>query len=91
MYLLAYTGAFKKDVKRIKRRGLATKLLAKLLFYLEEDGNVPLQNKPHKLSGEYSDCWECHIKPDWLLIWRKFDTEKIIELVRTGSHSDLFK
>ncbi|HEY5510370.1 MAG TPA: type II toxin-antitoxin system YafQ family toxin [Prolixibacteraceae bacterium] len=46
--------------------------------------------KAHLLSGNYNGYWECHIKPDWLLIWRQDDKTKVIELVRTGTHSDLF-
>ncbi|MFN4764653.1 type II toxin-antitoxin system YafQ family toxin [Gillisia sp. Q332] len=47
--------------------------------------------KSHKLSGNYKGRWECHIKPDWLLIWKQDDTKKEIYLERTGTHSDLFK
>ncbi len=91
MFRLNFTGAFKQDVKRIKKRNYETVLLSDILLILETDGNVPLKNNPHKLTGKYSDCWECHIKPDWLLIWRKNEQQNIIELVRTGSHADLFK
>ena len=45
---------------------------------------------PHKLAGEYAGCWECHMQPDWLLIWRQNDLELELILVDTGSHSDLF-
>lgn len=91
MFFLHYTGAFTKDVKSIKKRGYNTQLLSEALFYFESDGIVPPKFKPHKLSGNYSDCWECHLKPDWLLIWRKDEMQKEIQLVRTGTHSDLFK
>jgi mRNA interferase YafQ len=57
---------------------------------LENNTDLPEKYRAHKLSGKYSDCWECHIKPDWLMIWRQNDQTKVIELVRTGSHSDLF-
>lgn len=47
--------------------------------------------KPHILIGQYKGCWECHIKPDFLLIWKQNDEKKIIVLYRLGSHSELFK
>ena len=47
--------------------------------------------KAHKLVGEYKDNWECHIKPDLLIIWIQIESPNIIKLVRIGSHSDLFK
>jgi len=46
--------------------------------------------RPHKLSGEYDNCWECHIKSDWLLIWEQNDTELTLLFTGTGTHSDLF-
>lgn len=60
------------------------------MFLLEQDGKLPNKYKPHKLSGNFSECWECHIKPDWLLIWQQFDDELILLLLNTGTHSDLF-
>jgi mRNA interferase YafQ len=91
MFTLHYTGTFTKDIRRIKKRAYNTQLLYEALFSLESDGIVPPEFKPHKLSGNYSDCWDCHLKPDWLLIWRKDEIQKEIQLVRTGTHSDLFK
>lgn len=91
MYELHFTGSFRQDVKRILKRNYETKSLSEILYLLEKNGIVPIKNNPHKLSGKYADCWECHIKPDWLLVWRKNELQKIIELVRTGSHADLFK
>ena len=46
--------------------------------------------KPHKLSGDYVGCWECHIKPDWLLVWEQNDTELVLLMTNTGTHSDIF-
>ena len=89
MYILAFTSKFKKDFKLASIRGLNINKLEEIFSYLEQSGKVPLKFKPHKLSGNYSDCWECHIENDWLLIWR-FIESNTLELVRTGSHSDLF-
>jgi mRNA interferase YafQ len=57
---------------------------------LAETGTLPKKFLPHKLSGQYKDNWECHIEPDWLLIWNIDDQTNEIWLVRTGTHSDLF-
>jgi len=65
-------------------------LLNELFLALEKTGKVPAKNKPHKLTGNYKGFLECHIQPDWLLIWFQNDTQKVIQLTRTGTHSDLF-
>ena len=65
-------------------------LLNELFFQLEKTGTVPVNNRPHKLTGNYKGFWECHIQPDWLLIWFRNDEANFIELSRTGTHSDLF-
>lgn len=57
---------------------------------LEKDGSLPPSYRPHKLSGQYQNAWECHIEPDWLLIWEQNDEELILLFVNTGTHSDLF-
>ncbi len=90
MYSISYTRGFEKDIKRIKKREYNTKILFEVIKTLEETGTVPAKLKPHKLSGNFKDCWECHVKSDWLLIWRKSDNKSEIQLIRTGTHSDLF-
>lgn len=80
----------KKTFEKAKKRGLDQNRLKKILDILVENGNLPSQFKPHKLKGKYNGLWECHIQPDWLLIWDQEDEIKLISLVRTGSHSDLF-
>ena len=61
-----------------------------MLQQLRDNGKVDASYKPHRLSGEYSDCMECHIQNDFLLIWID-ETKQQIKLIRLGSHSDLFK
>lgn len=62
------------------------------VFYMLENGiSLPQKYKAHKLKGKYKNCIECHIKGDWLLIWLVDETKKEIHLIRTGTHSDLFK
>ena len=79
---------FKRDVKRITKRGKDTNKLKKIIRFLVKAEKLPLENKDHQLKGTLKDCRECHIEPDWLLIYRIEGSE--LCLVRTGSHSDLF-
>jgi mRNA interferase YafQ len=90
MYQLTTARQFERDYKLCKKRNYKMNLLNELFLALEKTGTVPVKNKPHKLTGNYKGFWECHIQPDWLLIWFQNDSEKIIELTRTGTHSDLF-
>lgn len=91
MYTFLITNKFKKDFELIKKRNYDITPLNKIFSNLQAHGTVPAAHKPHKLSGKFSDCIECHIKPDWLLIYIKDEKKKLITLVRTGSHADLFK
>ncbi len=84
---------YKKDVKLARRRHLPEAELNDIVLKLANDIPLPIENKDHALQGDYIGYRECHIKPDWLLIYRKTDNNElqILELVRTGTHSDLFK
>jgi mRNA interferase YafQ len=79
---------FLKDIKLAKKRGLNIRKLEEIITLLCENKALPMQCRPHILSGKWSNFWECHIEPDWLLIYQT--TEDDLELVRTGTHSDLF-
>lgn len=72
------------------KRGLDEEKFRKVVSILVEEGRLPQQYRPHKLTGKYSGLWECHIQPDWLLVWQQNDEELILILVDTGTHSDLF-
>lgn len=89
MYELYYTSRFKKDLKRFKTEFA---LIGDFLKMLQEKGihGVPEKMKPHRLKGSYKDNWECHLKPDLLVIWIQIEDLKRITLVRIGSHSELF-
>ena len=89
-YEVIYTGQFKKSLKLCYRRGLNIKEFTTVLDILQEKGELPPEYRPHKLQGKYKGCWECHINPDWLLIWEQNDTQLKLILVDTGTHSDLF-
>lgn len=83
-----YKKKFKQDVARIKKRGKPLKKLQNILSILINKDMLSINHRDHQLRGEYSHCRECHIDPDWLLIY--FITANTITFVRTGSHSDLF-
>ena len=89
-YKIVATKRFEKDVKRCKKRNLPMDKLKKVILLLEEFVKLPSEYKPHKLSGQYAGSWECHIMPDWLLIWKQDDDELVLVMTNTASHSDVF-
>ncbi len=90
MLTIKYQTAFKKDYKRIKKRGYDTRLLEEVAGMLAEGKPLPVAYKDHSLSGDYKGCRECHIAPDWLLVYEIIENELLLYLTRTGTHSDLF-
>ena len=90
MYNIEYTGSFKRDYKLALKRGYKEPLIKNIIILLANGIPLPAKNKPHKLTGDYKDCWECHIQPDWLLIWQININTNTMILIRTGTHSDLF-
>lgn len=90
-YELEYGGKFLKDLKLAKRRGLNMKALSDITDLLQAGLTLPEQCRDHLLTGNYKGYRECHINPDWLLIYKKKETIKVVSLYRTGTHSDLFK
>jgi mRNA interferase YafQ len=90
MYEIIATTQFKKYYKQCIKRNYDISILDNLIISLSATGSVPSKHKPHILSGDHKGYWECHIKPDWLLVWLKNDKLKTIHLIATGTHSDLF-
>ena len=90
IYSIRPTTKFQKDLKRIEKRGYNISLLTEVIRKLANGKQLPEKNKDHSLLGEYVGCRECHITPDWLLIYEIADDELILYLTRTGTHSDLF-
>ena len=90
MYAIRPTTKFQRDLKRIEKRGYNISLLAEVIKKLANREQLPEKNKDHNLSGDYSGCSECHITPDWLLIYEISNDVLILYLTRTGTHSDLF-
>ena len=89
-YRIRPTSKFQKDLKRIQKRGYDISLLTDIIKKLAAGETLPDKNRDHNLSGNFSGCRECHITPDWLLIYEIDNGELILYLTRTGSHSDLF-
>ncbi len=89
-YTLKTSRQFEKSLKRCIKRGFPIDKLKEVLGLLVQTGTLPPQYRPHKLHGNREGEWECHIQPDWLLIWEQDNNELILLLVDTGTHSDLF-
>ena len=90
MLTIKYETTFKKDFKKIIKRGYNIRLLEDVIEILASGQLLPEKYKDHNLTGNYYDCRECHITPDWLLIYKINNNELILYLTRTGTHSDLF-
>ena len=90
MLALITTTQFKKDLKRIRKRGLDLNSLKFILDTLQKQEALPLKYRDHALVGDYRGFRECHIEPDWLLIYTISNEKLILTAARTGLHSDLF-
>ena len=89
-YGIVLTSMFKKDLKLAKKRGYDLSLLSSVVDTLAQGQPLDKKYKDHSLVGNYKGCRECHITPDWLLIYEISNNELILYLTRTGMHSDLF-
>lgn len=90
MYTIRFTSEFKRQMKLCQRRGYDMEQLHEAIRILTVEGRLPEKYQPHQLHGDRQGQWECHIRPNWLLIWEQRDTEFILILLNTGTHSDLF-
>ena len=92
MLKLEFTGRFKKDYKTMIKRGVNPKKLEELLVLLCNEQTLPESYRDHNLvnSRNYKDMRECHIEPDWLLVYQIVNDTLILKLIRTGIYSDLF-
>ena len=86
---IVYTGKFRKDVKRLIKQHKNLDELLEIVEKLKKGEPLPPKNRDHPLAGKWSKRRDCHIKPDWVLIYCIKEDDLILE--RTGSHSDLFK
>lgn len=90
MYSVFVTSRFKRSLKRCKKRGLDIAEIELIITLLQREGKLSQKYNPHKLKGAYAKCWECHIQPNWLLVWQQNDTKLTLIMIDTGTHSDLF-
>jgi mRNA interferase YafQ len=91
MYEIFYTNEFKKQLKLMIKRGKDASVMNTAIEILGNTGTLPVvPYKTHKLYGNFSNHWEAHLEPDWLLIWKINKNEIVIILTNTGTHSDLF-
>ncbi len=90
MLEIVLSNRFKKDLKLAAKRNLNFELLDEVVDKLAAGETLPDKNRDHALSGDYAGFRECHIQPDWLLVYRIEDEELLLLLFRTGTHSDLF-
>ncbi len=91
MYQVKFTVAFKKSYKLMKKRGLDLSALDEVVDLLRQGRQLDEKYRDHGLSGNYTGFRECHVKPDWLLIYLVENDILTLTLVDTGSHSDIFK
>jgi len=91
MYEIEYTNSFKKDLKLLQRRNVSMLELKTGIEILASGEKIPIKFKNHKLKGNFFNKWDLHIQPDWILPYTKDEESKIIKLVRTGTHADLFE
>ncbi len=87
---IVWTTRFKKDYKLAIKRHLDIELLDNIIRALSRGETLPEKNKDHELTGDWTGHRECHIQPDWLLVYRIEDDVLVLTLARTGTHSDLF-
>ena len=88
MLQLDYTTQFKKDIKKINKSGKNIKKLTEVIDLLVDEKPLPQKYRDHSLIGNYIGCRECHVEPDWLLIYQIVSRRLVLS--RTGSHSQLF-
>ena len=86
-----FSTSFKKDYKRLKRRKYDVSALDDTIDMLASRQVLPASYRDHELFGDFAGCRECHIAPDWILVYQIIENELILYLTRTGSHSDIFK
>ena len=89
-YTVKPTTRFRKDYKMMEKRGVDLSLLNDIITKLAQGIPLPVGNRDHALTGNFAGHRECHVLPDWILIYRVENDVLVLSLTRTGSHSDLF-
>lgn len=89
-YKLIVTKQFDRHLKKCLKRGLDENKLEDVINQLLEGKTLPKKYRQHRLNSKFRNCWECHVEPDWLLLWNQNEEELILLLIDTGTHSDIF-
>lgn len=89
-YSVLFSASFKKDYKTIQKRHFKLPKLLRVIEMLADDEPLPAKYRNHTLSGKWSGYYECHIAPDWLLVYKKENDILVLTLTRTGTHADIF-
>ena len=89
MFDIVETTAFRRDIKKVRKRNKDMNKLRDIVLLLAKGQSLSARYKPHPLTGNWKPKWECHIEPDWLLVYEVIGKE--LRLARTGTHADLFK
>jgi mRNA interferase YafQ len=90
LYEISYTNRFRKDLRKCNKQNLDIDKLSTAIKILQSNGTLPSQYKPHKLRGSYDGLWECHLSPNWLMVWKQDDKKLTLLFMYTGTHSELF-
>jgi len=90
MLEIKFTASMKRDMKRLRKQGKDMDKLRTVLLLLAAGQPLPPKNRDHALTGSRKACRECHVEPDWLLVYRIRQNELVLLAVATGSHADLF-
>lgn len=90
-YKISITNAFKKNLKRIQKRGYNMALLDEVVTMLSNGETLPQKYRDHPLTGNLQGVRDCHISPDWLLIYCIYESDLILLLTRTGTHADILE
>ncbi|MBQ7719689.1 MAG: type II toxin-antitoxin system YafQ family toxin [Clostridia bacterium] len=91
MLKVVYTSRFKKDYKALLKRGVNVESLNKTILLISEEKQLPAINNDHPLKGSFTGCRECHLGFDWLLVYKIHKDILVLELIRTGTHQDVFR
>jgi len=89
-YEVKFTSQFKRDLKLAKRQGKDINKLFDVISMIAEGRKLDEKYRDHNLSGDYARCRECHVEPDWLLVYEVMDKVLVLIIYRVGTHSELF-
>jgi len=90
IYKVVLSAKFRRELKTCRKRGYDIDKFIAVVDLLARGVDLPLKNHDHALTGDYEGCRECHITPDWLLIYQRKEDALVLYMLRTGTHSDLF-